>query len=48
MSDVARLEVMFKYGGRGALQALKPDPTWRFMGLSKYSYKYPDWGYKYI
>ena len=22
--------------------------TWRFMGLSKYRYKYPDWGYKYI
>ena len=21
-------------------------PTWRIMGLSKYGYKYPKWGYK--
>ena len=24
------------------------DPTWRFMGLSKYSYKYLNWGYKFF
>ena len=29
-------------------QVERPDlsPTWRFMGLSKYGYKYPKWGYK--
>ena len=25
-----------------------PEPAWRFTGLSKYSYKYLNWGYNYL
>ena len=28
------------------LRGFGPSSTWRIMGLSKYGYKYPKWGYK--